>query len=212
MEVFIRREYLPNKPAFERAVAAHYSRILEQGKAPMILDLGANVGASSGLLATHFPLALVVSVEPDHQNFEKLSAVAAQFPNIIPVNAAVSKSNGTISLFEGEIHGNNAFRTFGSNREKLRATVPALDPESLKALGAPHVPFIVKIDIEGYEAELFDSKTAWLDEFPIVMAEPHDWMIEGEANSRSMMTSILNVKRDLFLSGENILACSLLAE
>ena len=35
-------------------------------------------------------------------------------------------------------------------------------------------PFIVKIDIEGSEDDLFSSNTDWVAKFPIIVVEPHD--------------------------------------
>ena len=36
------------------------------------------------------------------------------------------------------------------------------------------IPFAVKIDIEGAEAELFSDGTDWMNEFPLIIIELHD--------------------------------------
>ena len=44
-------------------------------------------------------------------------------------------------------------------------------------------PFICKIDIEGAEQELFSANTQWLERFPIVIIELHDWLFPRSGNS-----------------------------
>ena len=37
--------------------------------------------------------------------------------------------------------------------------------------------FIVKVDIEGFEQNLFLSNTNWIDNCMLIIIELHDWMI-----------------------------------
>ncbi len=209
VEVFVRREYLPAQVGPQVSIREHYEKILANGETPLILDLGANIGAASAFFALHFPKSLVVAVEPDWQNYFKLESVASQFSNIKPVHGAVAGISGEIPLYEGEIEGNNALRTHSNGDQKLIGLVPCFEPISLISKGEGASPFLVKIDIEGFESELFSHDPTWLDTFPVVAAEPHDWMLSGRANSRSMISAIQRVRRDLFLSGENIIASSI---
>ena len=38
-------------------------------------------------------------------------------------------------------------------------------------------PFIVKVDIEGFEADLFSANTQWVGRTPIIITELHNWLI-----------------------------------
>ena len=72
-------------------------------------------------------------------------------------------------------------------------------------------PFLIKIDIEGYESELFKNNFEWIDDFEIIIIEIHDWMLLGQSNSSTFInalnTTINNkTKRDLFISGENLVS------
>src|SRR6186997_720585 len=51
-------------------VVAHYHDILAAGFSPLIIDLGANNGASALWFRTRFPEATIVAVEPDPTNVE----------------------------------------------------------------------------------------------------------------------------------------------
>src|SRR5262245_48251272 len=56
----------------------------------VILDCGANVGITSLFLAERYPRAMILSVEPDPENFALLEANVAQVPRITPICACVT--------------------------------------------------------------------------------------------------------------------------
>ncbi|HUF09420.1 MAG TPA: hypothetical protein VMO47_08880, partial [Rhodothermales bacterium] len=56
------------------------------------------------------------------------------------------------------------------------------------------VPFLIKIDIEGFEDDLFSNNTDWVDQFPLMIVELHDWMLPGARVSRHFLREV--AKRD----------------
>ena len=62
---------------------------------------------------------------------------------------------------------------------------------------------IAKIDIEGAETELFSQSTVWIDHFPLVIVELHDWMMPGQARSRAFLQAISSRDRDFVQIREN---------
>jgi len=67
-------------------------------------------------------------------------------------------------------------------------------------------PFILKIDIEGAEKELFDGDTSLIDSFPIILLEPHDWMLHGQETTLGFFRFHVACRRELYLCGENLLS------
>ena len=72
-------------------------------------------------------------------------------------------------------------------------------------------PFIIKIDIEGFESDLFKKNCEWIELFEIIIIELHDWMLPGKSNSFNFLNSLVetmkkNSKRDLLISGENLIS------
>jgi hypothetical protein len=65
-------------------------------------------------------------------------------------------------------------------------------------------PFIVKIDIEGFEENLFEKNTEWLDKFPLLIIELHDWMIPKSANSQNFLRCVSKLNRDFIYINENV--------
>ncbi len=64
--------------------------------------------------------------------------------------------------------------------------------------------FLVKIDIEGFEADLFEDNIAWLDQVRVVIIEPHDWMLPGAGTSRNFQRAMLERDFEMVISGENL--------
>jgi hypothetical protein len=65
-------------------------------------------------------------------------------------------------------------------------------------------PFIAKIDIEGAESELFSKNTDWIDQFPVVIIELHDWLLPNENSSRNFLQCVSSRARDFLYKRENI--------
>ena len=63
---------------------------------------------------------------------------------------------------------------------------------------------IVKIDIEGFESDLFSENIDWLDEPSLVIIEPHDWMLPGKRSSRGFQRAFAERDFDLILNAENL--------
>ena len=67
-----------------------------------------------------------------------------------------------------------------------------------------HAPFILKLDIEGSESGLFDGATNIAGLFPVIIIEPHDWMLPHAGTSQSFLRFHIDRRRDLMSRGENI--------
>ncbi len=66
------------------------------------------------------------------------------------------------------------------------------------------MPFLVKIDIEGFEADLFKENTEWVQKFPVLIVELHDWMLPRSANSQNFLKCVSSLDRDFVFRGENV--------
>lgn len=179
---------------------ARYQRIVEAGGTPLIIDCGANIGASPGYFADRFPRARVVAIEPEPGNF-KLMRMNCRSERIVCLNAAVASTAATGRVVDpGE--GNWGFRVEPSAEGDVRfVSIGDLLRDS-RWLGA--TPFIVKIDIEGFEAELFSANTDWIDRFPLMIVELHDWLLPKAGTSHAFLKAISALNRDFVHLGENI--------
>lgn len=168
---------------------------------PLVLDCGANIGASSIWFATRFPRSTVVAVEPEPGNFAILERNAAG-TNVRAVHGAVASHAGHLRVVDPGI-GTAGFRTASSGVAQTAGDVRAYTLDELAGLAHDHTPFILKIDIEGAEDDLFRAYQRTLDLYPVLIIELHDWMLPRSASSQSFLKWHAAQHRDLVQHGEN---------
>jgi hypothetical protein len=67
---------------------------------------------------------------------------------------------------------------------------------------------IAKIDIEGGEINLFRSNFEWVNNTPLIIFEPHDWMMPWQGSSCAIYSALVRTPRDYLGGGENVFAFS----
>ncbi len=200
-EIFIRGEYDTSTFSVNDQILSHYREIRQRDKA-LILDLGANVGIAANYFSASYTDAVVVAVEPASANIEALRTNTRRLSNVRVTHAAVAAVSGAVSLFDPG-QGNNAYRTFGGDSERLE-TVASLSISDLLKENQDEIPFLLKVDIEGAEKGLFSKATDWIDEFKVIVVETHDWMLPGQAVSSNLLKALGGKNRDLLFRGENL--------
>jgi hypothetical protein len=73
-----------------------------------------------------------------------------------------------------------------------------------RARGAGFFPFIVKIDIEGAERELFSDNIEWVARTPLIIIELHDWMLPKAGTAAPFLACMSRHDRDFVSRGENV--------
>jgi FkbM family methyltransferase len=175
-------------------VAQAYEAALASGRTPVILDAGANVGAASVWFSSRFPEAQVIAVEPDPANAE-LCRRNTRGRKVEVVEAAIGARPGTVSLqVSNQAWGIQTARG---------GDIPIVTVEELLGRVPCAVFLIAKIDIEGFESDLFAEATEWLQDVTAVIIEPHDWMLPGTGSSCAFRAA-LGPEFDLLISGENL--------
>jgi FkbM family methyltransferase len=202
-QIFVDRDYDLSRLARHAEIMAAFDAIVARGSAPLIVDCGANIGLSALWFARSFPAARVVAVEPEPANFALARRNCAR-ANATVLNAAVASADSQVALVDPGL-GSDAFRTRAAAPGE-----PALAARSVPSLvagaqaGAAVAPFLIKIDIEGFESELFSQDTDWIDDFPVLIIELHDWMLPGTASSANALRALAGRNRDFVHLGENV--------
>jgi FkbM family methyltransferase len=180
-EIFVRREYSLEPFASNASVESEYLEILKSGQKPLILDLGANVGFASMFFTGVYPDARVIGLEPSETNQLKAVSNLRKSPNAEVQLAAISTIDGEVEFFDPGL-GNNAFRTFG-DKSQLLSTVKCRSVKSLIDEHSDLTPFLIKIDIEGFEKHLFAGDNSWIEAFMLIHIEIHYCKLAGQAIS-----------------------------
>jgi len=165
---------------------------------PLVVDAGSNIGAASRYFNEIFENIKIVAVEPDIDNASLAEA------NLSMTDASVIK--GALSCQDGFLFINDIdFGPIGyrvghvGNKEIPSISVPTI----LLNHSETTFPFLIKIDIEGGEVDLFESNVDWVDQFALMIIELHDWMLPGEGSSRNFLKSISKFNFDVLVRGEN---------
>ena len=166
------------------------------GKRPLIVDAGANIGASAVYFSTECPDALVLAIEPDAMNFQLLVENTKDL-SVKALHCAISANLMRVRVVDvGE--GYMGYRTESClNPVSSDQIVSCVTMNELyDAHQTDCFPFIVKIDIEGAEKELFSESTEWVAKTPLIIIELHDWLMPKQNTAISFLKCIANQNRD----------------
>lgn len=183
------------------AVERFYADLVARGKKPLIIDGGANIGASAVWFATRYPGAHIVAVEPALDNCRLLLLNTRAF-DVEILHAGLGPSVGTAILTDPG-YGEWAYRTEAAGAGN-RVRITTLEQILSEQRPGEYVPFILKLDIEGSEKDLFEDHHDVAGMFPVLMMELHDWMLPRGGTSQSFLRFHVRHGRDLLSRGENI--------
>jgi FkbM family methyltransferase len=204
-QVFICGDYDFTKVPQGRGILRRYEQLLAEEKIPVIVDAGANIGAASLWFAKTFPKAVVMAVEPDPENAE-LCRLNTSRLNVIVLEAAIGSRPGHVAL-SNPAGQSWAIRTERIDQSRGGIKVCTID-QAVEHGGSNAQLFIVKVDIEGFESDLFTDNVGWLDCTDVVIIEPHDWMLPGKGTSRKFRDALLPRSGDLLIAGDNLIFVS----
>ena len=71
-QIFANREYDLARLRRHEEIGRFFRDQFTQGRRPLIIDAGANIGASAAYFALTYPTAIIAAIEPDLGNFELL--------------------------------------------------------------------------------------------------------------------------------------------
>lgn len=196
-QVFYLEEYRVPVPEVERALARANNAILSSGRRPVIVDAGANIGAATLWMAGRYPEAHIVSVEPDPTAHALLQRNTRRISRVSVIEAAIGSEPGHVKLF-------TTGDSWSTQTERSESGTQIVTMEQAFRRVANGTPFIAKIDIEGFESDLFARNLAWLDEVTAVLLEPHDWRFPGEHTSRSFQRALGERDFELFIVAGNL--------
>jgi len=141
-----------------------------------ILDLGANAGFATLYFSRRFPAARLACVEPVPENVAllegnlRLNNIEA---DVFPVAVGVVDGR-TRMLRQAKDYAHRVVNGNDSCSPEHVFEVPSMSiPSLLRKLGWTRIG-LLKVDIEGYEAELFGADCAWLHHVDAMCVEWHN--------------------------------------
>lgn len=168
-------------------------------KVETILDLGANIGLSSIYLFAHLSPSKIIALEPSNSTCNRLERNVEHIASIKCIQKGIWSKNTflkpDLSFRDGE---DWSFRLVEDN-EKSEDGIEVTTINQLCKDENIRVLDLVKMDIEGGEAEVFQNgELDWLDKTNIIALEIHD---EFECRT-DIERKLVEHGFDIFHSGE----------
>ena len=198
-QVFSRNQYDLNQFHQGKKISSFYEAILQQGNVPLIIDAGANAGFSARFFALKYPRAHIICVEPDPDNAAICRANTSELSLVNVVEAAIGSRPGRVSMERG------GDLSWGLRTQRAESGPSIVTVDELIQSVKNSKVLIVKVDIEGFENDLFAENIGWISQTPALIVEPHDWLYPSDASSRTLQQAMLGEDRDLLISGENLI-------
>lgn len=145
----------------------------------VIVDAGGYIGTAAIRFSEMFPLATIVTLEPDESNFRILKLNTEEYPAIQVVNCAlVGLEKDWVEIYDSNCGqwgfttvdasaGGQPFRAIGRSKAQ---TIEQLNLSPIRLL---------KMDVEGAEKEIFEANDPILRAIPVIVVELHDRLVPG---------------------------------
>lgn len=169
--------------AFYQHLAMKDLDIFDLGSPRLIIDAGANIGMASLYLLNRYPSVRIVAVEPDPATFDLCRTNLAPFSDrVVLVKGALWSSCGQLVFVREEMEWNSHVRDTENVHAEQNARpgaatemkVDSYDMPALIALGGGGPVDLLKVDIEGSEAEVFSRDfERWLPDVRNIVIELH---------------------------------------
>lgn len=188
-------------PQSERLIA-EYNRRISNNQKVLIVDCGANIGLATLWFANRFPEATIYSVEPEDENFVMLERNSAAYgERIVPIKGAVRSKKEWVRITNPNA-GSAVFQV--GITDDMESGIEGFTIDEICRQAGVDMPFIVKIDIEGGQANLFSDNTNWVPNAHLISLELDDWLLPWRGTSRPFFSCLSQYPFDYLLGGESI--------
>lgn len=200
IQIFLNEQYkIENEwyaEIFEKFISINQKRFC-------VFDLGSNIGLASLYFAIKYPDWHVIGVEPSRRNYLISLINTRNNTNIKILEGAVDSIRGKVKISNSLVNY-DAFQVTRDSMGEISTYTISDFMGIAKSLGVQ--PILCKMDIEGYEQEIFSNYKTWGEEIPCFMVEIHDWMMKDKITSHNYLKFIIETNRRAIIKGELIVS------
>lgn len=187
-----------------KELADLYERLVRTGKAPLVIDVGANIGASALYFAFSFSKARVVAIEPEQSKFDLLVANTTGLA-VECLHAAVGTSAGVLSAIDSTEDRECRVAPLTDARKATDHGSCVTISEILENHSQDTLPFITKIDVGSSDnGSLFATNIEWITGTPVIIIALRDCLIPGSDAVHKFVECIADQNRDFVYLHDNI--------
>ena len=148
--------------------------VVENFNPKLILDLGANLGATSMFFAINYPKARIFSFEPTEMNFRWLQKNTEAFKNITRIKKGAYFKDTKAKIFvDSENGGRNSIYKDWTKSDKYELVELINLGKFLESQNLASKIDILKIDTEGCEIDILSSINHHLKKIQVIYLEYH---------------------------------------
>jgi FkbM family methyltransferase len=161
---------------------------------PVILDVGANIGVTSAIIAVLRPAAIIYSFEPSPETLGFLSETVRPFGNVTAVPIAMSDKPGTMRFLDNATSASASHLINGNSLggSTIEISVSTID-EFVKERSIERID-LIKIDVEGFEPDVISGARETIGRLrPGVFVEVNSFTLiaYGNLNPRTFIESLI---------------------
>jgi FkbM family methyltransferase len=169
-------------------------------RARVIIDAGANIGDSTARLLASHPQAQIIALDADAENHVVLELNFKDEPRVRTLHRALWSSDTTLQL--EKTWANVASRVHPDAKPGSSAVPAVCVPTLMQEFGLDEID-ILKLDIEGAEAEVFrTADTAWLRRVRCFIIECCDGDDPGTTTAIFSALELAGVEVDCHIASE----------
>ena len=171
----------------------------------VVLDIGANIGTVTVPMAKAHPMYEIHAWEPQRLVFQQLCGNVAfnDCHNVHVYNEAIGSANGCMDIDMPDYSTNTNIGAWSmsakvrenSQEAKAGGKEEAVDCVCLDELGFPAPIRLIKVDVEGYELDVFNGGLNFLkaNKYPPIVYESwtqFEWYQETAEEIKSLLTEV----------------------
>ncbi len=160
--------------SFKKMLLGYTYPVVENFNPKLIMDVGANLGATSMFFAINYPKARIFSFEPTEMNFRWLQKNTEAFKNITRIKKGAYFKDTKAKIFlDSESGGRNSIFKDWTKSDKYELVDLINLGKFLESKNLEKRIDILKIDTEGCEIDILNSIKRHLKNVQVIYLEYH---------------------------------------
>ncbi len=156
------------------------------GEAPVLIDVGANIGQWTSSAKLFIPNAKILAVEPDPETFSTLAKNIGGFEEVECVNCAAGASPGSALLYRQEL---SIMSTTNPSEDDTLNNPVEVRVRCLDELTVDYSEIdLLKVDVEGSEMEVLSGAETTLSKSSLLLVELS--LARGNTNAIDLLAKL----------------------